>query len=337
MTQAQAFEIGLVLYPGAQQASVLGLTDLFGIANRIAMSHQEQPGLPLRVTHWRQDTSAGAPSRVFDTAASTPSVLTALILPPTLAEPNSEAQTDSLTTWLREQHASGVVLGSVCAGAFLLAETGLVAGRPMTTHWTLAGRLRERFPQIRLDVDKLIIDDGDLITAGGLMAWTDLGLRLVDRLLGPTVMIETARMLLVDPPGREQRYYSVFSPRLTHGDAAILRVQHWLQATQAKDIALATLAALAKLEERTFLRRFQKATGMTTTEYCQHLRVGRAREQLQFGTASIDRVAWEVGYSDRGAFSKVFTRIVGLSPGEYRRRFSAGQGGGTMNARLMQS
>jgi transcriptional regulator GlxA family with amidase domain len=325
MAQQRAAEIGLVLYEGAQQACVLGLTDLFGVANRIAASYQEQTEPALRVTHWRQNTPDAPPERVFDNGANPSSVLSALILPPALDEPPDAAQAASLTAWLRERHASGVILGSVCAGAFLLAETGLMAGRPMTTHWAYADQLRERFPQIRVDADRLIIDDGDVITAGGLMSWTDLGLRLVDRLLGPTVMIDTARMLLVDPPGREQRYYSVFSPRLTHGDAAVLRVQHWLQATQAKDIALATLAAQAKLEERTFLRRFQKATGMTTTDYCQRLRVGRARELLQFGTAPIERVAWEIGYNDPGAFRKVFTRIVGLSPGEYRRRFSAGE------------
>ena len=94
--------------------------------------------------------------------------------------------------------------------------------------------------------------------------------------------LEQARMPPVDPPGHEQRYYRVFFPRLTHGDAAVLRVQQWLQATQARDIALATLAAQAKLEERTFLRRFQKATGMTTAKYCQRLRVGRALELLMF-------------------------------------------------------
>lgn len=326
MAQRHTIEIGLVLYPGAQQSAVLGLTDLFSVANSVAVSCREQPDLPLRITHWRQDAPDSPPVRVFDNGATSSSVLSALILPPSLAEQTSRSPDTSLTAWLHKQHASGVVLGSVCAGAFLLAETGLMAGRPMTTHWAYADRLQERFPQVRVDAERLIIDDGDVITAGGLMSWTDLGLRLVDRLLGPTVMIETARMLLVDPPGREQRYYSVFSPRLTHGDAAVLRVQHWLQATQAKDIALATLAAQARLEERTFLRRFQKAIGMTTTEYCQRLRVGRARELLQFGTTSIDRVAWEVGYGDPGAFRKVFTRIVGLSPGEYRRRFSAGLG-----------
>lgn len=326
MAQQRAAEIGLLLYEGAQQACVLGLTDLFYFANRIAASYQARTEPALRVTHWRQNTPGAPPVRVFDNGANPSSVLSALILPPTLGEPPSPAQAAPLTAWLREQHACGVILGSVCAGAFLLAETGLMAGRPMTTHWAYADQLRQRFPQIRVDADRLIIDDGDVITAGGLMSWTDLGLRLVDRLLGPTVMIETARTLLVDPPGREQRYYSVFSPRLTHGDAAVLRVQHWLQATQAKDIALATLAAQAKLEERTFLRRFQKATGMRTTDYCQRLRVGHARELLQFGTAPIERVAWEIGYGDAGAFRKVFTRIVGLSPGEYRRRFSAGPG-----------
>lgn len=326
MAQRQAFEIGLVLYPGAQQASVLGLTDLFGVANRIATSYKNASEPPLRVSHWQQNTIAAPPVRVFDSGAGPNSILSALILPPTLDEPAHVPPVTALTTWLCEQHANGVVLGSVCAGAFVLAATGLMAGRPMTTHWAYADQLQERFPQVRVDADRLILDDGDVITAGGLMSWTDLGLRLVDRLLGPTVMIETARMLLVDPPGREQRYYSVFSPNLTHGDAAVLRVQHWLQATQAKNIALAALAAQAKLEERTLLRRFQKATGMTTTEYCQRLRVGRARELLQFSTASIDRVAWEVGYNDPGAFRKVFTRIVGLSPGEYRLRFCAGQG-----------
>ncbi|EQB16342.1 hypothetical protein L284_09505 [Novosphingobium lindaniclasticum LE124] len=184
--------------------------------------------------------------------------------------------------------------------------------------------LRARFPDVgRVDSDRLIIDDGDIITVGGVMAWTDLALKLVDRFLGPTIMLETARHLLVDPPGREQSYYSTFSPRLTHGDAAVLKVQHWLQATEARDVSLPTLAGQAGLEERTFLRRFQKATGFTSTDYCQRLRVGKAQELLQFSSRPIERIAWEVGYGDPSAFRKVFLRIVGLSPREFRQRFQA--------------
>lgn len=317
-------EIGVVVYAGAQQAAILGLTDLFAVANRVAAAHSESTTPAINVTHWQQDTANSAPYKVFESYADAPSTtLAALILPPALGEPLTAQDMPALINWLATQHAAGVVLTSVCAGAFALAATGLLKQRRMTTHWSHAELLRQRFPDVIVDADQLIIDDGDIITAGGLMAWTDLGLRLVDRLLGPSIMIATARILLVDPAGREQRFYSVFSPRLTHGDAAVLKVQHWLQATQAKDSSLATLAFEAGLEERTFLRRFQKATGMTTTEYCQRLRVGRARELLQFGKASIDRIAWEVGYSDPSAFRKVFTRIVGLAPSDYRRRFNA--------------
>ncbi len=314
--------IGLVLYPGVQQAAVLGLSDLFSVANSIAAEYQQHT--VLQVTHWQSPGQDRDPIPTGDASANPSCALSALILPPALSTPVVPERGDRLTQWLRDRHAQGVVLGSICAGAFLLAATGLMTGRRMTTHWKYAELLQQHFPDIAVDADRLVIDDGDVISAGGLMSWTDLGLRLVDRLLGPTIMIHTARMLLVDPPGREQRYYSVFSPRLNHGDAAILKVQHWLQATQAKEISLSALALQANLEARTFLRRFQKATGMTSTDYCQRLRVGRARELLQFGNAPVDSVAWEVGYNDAGAFRKVFTRIVGLTPGEYRRRFSAG-------------
>lgn len=202
-------------------------------------------------------------------------------------------------------------------------ETGLLSGRTITTHWLYVEKFAERFPGVQLDIDQLIIDADDIITAGGVMAWTDLGLRLVDRYLGASVMIDTAQMLLVDPPGRQQRYYSAFAPRLAHGDQAVLAVQHWLQETGARQVVLADLAQRVGMEVRTFLRRFQKATGMTTTEYCQRLRVGRAREMLQASQLPIERIAWEVGYGDPGAFRKVFTGIVGLTPSEYRRRFSA--------------
>lgn len=274
------------------------------------------------VSHWRLEGQA-APVRVFDTLPDAPGAPTVIVLPPALGEPVSRETAAPFAEWLRASHRGGITLGSVCSGAFVLGETGLLSGRAVTTHWTYDEPFRLRFPQAYVDTDRLIIEDGDIITAGGIMAWIDLGLKLIDRFLGPTIMVETAQSFLVDPPGREQRYYSAFSPRLTHGDAAVLKVQHWLQATDAKETSLAVLAAHAGLEERTFLRRFQKATGLTTTDYCQRLRVGKARELLQFSTLPVDKIAWDVGYNDPGAFRKVFTKIVGLTPGDYRRRFAA--------------
>lgn len=314
-------EIAILIYPHAQQAAVLGLIDLLDFAEKVRRLHDVKLPAPVKVTRWQGDEIAGVPYRLDDSAQGHEGDPDVIILPPSQEEPLPALSARSCTEWLCDQHARGATIASVCAGAFLLGETGLIAGRTITTHWQYAELFSQRFPEVRLDVDQLLIDDDDILTAGGAMAWVDLGLRLVDRYYGAAIMIETAQRLLVDPPGRQQRFYSAFSPRLSHGDRAVLNVQHWLEETGAKDSALSVMAALAGLEERTFLRRFQKATGMTTTEYCQRLRVGRAREMLQSSLLPLERIAWDVGYSDAGAFRKVFTRIVGLTPGEYRRRF----------------
>ncbi len=312
-------EIGLVLYPGVQMAAVLGMTDLFNSATRLAQ-RRCGPGPMLSVSHWRLEN--GAPVRVSASEGADgtmrPSVL---VLPPALGDPILREEAAPFAAWLRECHGSGIQLASICAGAFLLGETGLLTGRTITTNWVIAETFEVRFPDVAVDTDRLLSDDGDIVTAGGVMAWVDLGLKLIDRYLGPTVMLDVARQFVVDPPGREQRYYSTFSPRLLHGDAAILKVQHFLQANEARETAVDVLSAQAGLEERTFLRRFRKATGLTTSDYCQRLRVAKAQELLQFTTRSVDVVAVDVGYNDPGAFRKVFARIVGLTPGEYRKRF----------------
>lgn len=314
-------EIGILLYPGVQMSAVLGLTDLFLIADGIG---GQMPAIPrLGVHHLSVKDDVTREVFSSDYASERSSHYDVLILPPSLSPPIDPTDAAPLASWLWARHAEGTVLTSVCAGAFLLGETGLLDGRAVTTHWTHAQALQDRFPTAQVDTDRLIIDGGDILSAGGLMSWTDLGLKLVDRFLGPVTMAATARMMLVDPPGREQRYYSGFVPRLTHGDAAILKAQHVLQSSEGRDAQLSILAKAAGLEERTFLRRFQKATGLTATDYAQRLRVAKAQELLQFGQQPIERIAWEVGYSDPGAFRKVFLRIVGLTPGEYRQRFQA--------------
>lgn len=315
-------EIGIVNYPRTQLAAVHGLTDLFLIANRIA-SRQSVCARPLRISQWSLDRTSSAPARTLDTGEGQENLPAVLIMPPSF-EPLTRQEAVPFIPWLRHCHHKGTVLGSVCGGAYLLAETGLLAGRSVTTHWEHAEAFRTRFPSSVLELDRLIIDDGDVITAGGMMSWIDLGLKLVDRFLGRVVMVDTARFLLVDPPGREQRYYSAFSPNFNHADAAIRKVQHWLQATGAKDTTLDLLASRAGLEERTFIRRFRKATGLTAIEYCQRLRVGKAQELLQVGTTCVEAIASDVGYTDVGAFRRVFAKVTGLTPGEYRRRFSIG-------------
>lgn len=302
-------DIAVLEYPGVQEAALLGLVDLFEIANL--------PDRPqLRVTTWRAKGDDMQP----DSNTGTPVVM---IIPSGKQGPVAAEVARPVAPALRKLHAGGTTLASVCVGAFILGETGLLDGRSATTHWGVADAFRSRFPKVHLDVDRLVIDDGDIMTAGGMMAWMDLGLKLVDRYLGTSAMMNTAGTLLIDPPGREQRYYSSFVPTLNHGDAAVLAVQHWLHAKFADSISLSEMASKSGLEERTFLRRFRKATHMTATEYLRRFRVNKSREMLQFGADAVEAIAWAVGYRDASAFRKVFYQTVGLSPSEYRRRFRA--------------
>ncbi|ROM68679.1 AraC family transcriptional regulator [Pseudomonas brassicacearum] len=321
MTQQRAIaELGVLIYPGAQLAAVHGLTDLFAVAQRIA-AEQASAQLPqLRVSHW-QAAGDEAPQRVFDSDPGPAGKLVALLIPPSLAGFSEGQISRALMDWLRAQHAGGTVLGGVCVGSILLAESGLLDGRSATTHWTSAKSFAARYPKIKLNADKPIVDDGDLITTAGLMAWSELGLRLVDRLLGPSIATRTAQFMVIEHSDSASQCGSNFAPILGHGDAAILKVQHWLQSSGAVDVSLGAMAERAGLEERTFLRRFRAATGLKPTEYCQHLRVGKAREMLEFTNGTIDHIAWTVGYQDPSAFRATFKKITGLAPSDYRAKF----------------
>jgi transcriptional regulator GlxA family with amidase domain len=321
--QTPPTEIGILLYPGVLLSAVHGLTEQFLVGNKLAARHPEFNRPLIRVSHWQMQPQ-GAIERVFDTETGPDAgTLKIVLIPPSMQEdPLSGVDVSAVSGWLTARHEDGATIGSVCAGAFLAAEAGLLNGRAATTHWSYAEKMAARYPSVTVEGDKLLIDDGDIITAGGMMAWTDLGLRLVHRLFGPTIMMELARFMLVDPPGREQRYYSSFAPKLDHGDAPILKVQHWLQKNGARDVSVKTMAGQAAMEPRTFLRRFHAATGLKPTEYCQHVRIGRAREMLEFTKQSIEQVAYAAGYEDTSAFRKVFQKLTGLTPGDYRGRFS---------------
>ena len=171
---------------------------------------------------------------------------------------------------------------------------------------------------------EVVIDDGDIVTAGGMTAWTDLGLRLIQKLMGSAVALETAKYMLLDPSGREQSFYKSFLPRFDHGDVEILKVQHWLQKNGCRNVDLSKMAKKSGLELRTFMRRFQKATTLRPTEYCQHLRIGKARGLLESTKKPVEKISWEVGYEDPASFRKVFQKVLGLSPREYRKRFAIG-------------
>ena len=154
------------------------------------------------------------------------------------------------------------------------------------------------------------------------MAWLDLGLRLIHQFSGPEVMLTVAKFLLIDPSGREQKFYQSLNPPFDHGDELVVKAQHWLQANFGNPLSLEKLADTVSTSVRTLIRRFHNALGMSPTAYIQQLRVGKARELLEFTKLPMNQISWKVGYEDPSSFRKVFRRSLGLSPAEYQSRFN---------------
>jgi transcriptional regulator GlxA family with amidase domain len=315
-------EIGILLYPNSQVAAVHGLTDLFCAANAIHLAQGGSSCGEISVSHWKLNEDSGRIGRIYTTHSGRNQKLAVIILPPSMGVPSSSNPIrERLCRWLKARRAEGAALCSVCAGAFLLAETGLLDGRTATTHWSHAEEMERRFPKVKIETQKLLIDHGDIFTAGGVMAWLDLGLRWIEKLISPTVMLGAARFFVIDPPRCEQRPYAIFSPNLLHGDAKILRLQHWIHSNYSEDLCVATIARFAAMGERTLLRRFHQATGLKPSEYFQNVRVNRAQEALEFSTHTVEEIATMVGYRDNSAFRQVFKKVIGLTPTEYRSRF----------------
>lgn len=298
--------LGLVAYDGVQMSAVLGLQDLFQVASTIS---QRMDGSNLNAVVLTPDD--------LDVDIA----MDVIILPPNLSGARGASDV-AQHNWIKTQHARGALVCSVCAGAFWLGHSGLLDGRPVTTHWALEQEFQTAFPKADLLPEHILIDDNDIVTAGGLMAWLDLGLFLVNRFLGSDILSQTARHLLIDPQGRDQRNYRSFTPTLTHGDPDVLRVQHWMEGNVGADASGRRLASICGTSERSFLRKFGDATGHSPNTYLRLLRIEKARGMLERTRMNVSQISWAVGYGDVSAFCRVFKTVTGLTPREYRTRFS---------------
>ncbi|WP_417566396.1 GlxA family transcriptional regulator [Marinobacter sp.] len=234
------------------------------------------------------------------------------------------AENAELINWLGRFQSSDsgrVRVASNCTGAFMLAEAGLLDGRQATTHWGFSNQFRQRYPAVDLQSDKLVTVDGHVACAGGGMAWWDLGVYLVERYAGAKVARELAKAFVIDAGRTSQAPYSALQARRYHSDAAILRLQDWLDGHYSQPVNLHFLASLSGLTERSLIRRFKAATGDTPTGYLQVLRIEAARQHLENSRAAVEEVTRLVGYDDVSSFSRLFRKHTGLAPGVYRSRF----------------
>ena len=303
--------IAIIDYPGALKSAVFGLSEMFLLANQLASEAVTEERFSVDILTINE----------LGTRLSTRKKYTAVFLPPSIDHESSSQPTTVLTDWLIQRYKEGSMLCSACAGLFIIAPTGVLEGKEVTTHWQLADDFSERYPTVNLNVDKIVINDGDIITAGGMMAWLDLGLELISQLISPKVMRQLGKLLVVDTGLREQRYYQQFTPKFTHGDELILRIQRKLAVSLTESIKVAELAESFNLTERTFFRRFIKSTGIKPSEYIQRLRIQKACDLLEDTTRSFELIANDVGYEDTSACRKTFKHIIGLTPREFRNRF----------------
>ena len=299
------------------QSAVLGLKETFTLANNIC----EKTKLRLNFLIEIYTTDEILQNQNRQQQKNRQPQLHVIIIPPSINGDYYLKPDQAILDWLHKHHARGGVVCSVCAGTFILAATKLLQNREATTHWGLTTEFMEHFPQVLLNTNKILINDGDIITAGGLMSWMDLGLELVAQFTNTGVMRKLGKTMVIDTGQREQRYYQSFSPKLDHGDANILNTQHFIQANYNQPVSIATLSRLCSLGERTFLRRFVKATGIKPIQYLQRIRIQKACDLIESTNNTFDVISLKVGYEDSSAFRKTFVKIIGLTPKEFKNRF----------------
>ena len=232
------------------------------------------------------------------------------------------ARHSPLSAWLRKWHARGAYIAGICTGVAFLAESGLLDGRRATTHWGLAGALRQRYPKVKWQPEQFVTEDGRLFCSGGIYASIDLSLYLVEKFCGHEVALQCAKSLLLSMPRGLQSGYAVSQLSPPHADAKVRQAEQYMREHSREPVSIDRLAELANMSSRNFIRRFKAATGRLPGAYLQTLRVTEAKELLERGALSIQDVCAQVGYEDAAFFRSLFRRHTGMSPAEYRARFS---------------
>jgi len=231
-----------------------------------------------------------------------------------------------LVETLRAAHARGSRLVSICSGVVVLASTGLLDGRRCTTHWHYAGRLAARFPAIRVDADVLYTEADGVFTSAGSAAGLDLCVHLVRRDFGSRIANEIGRRLVL-PPHREggQAQY-IERPVADRENARFAHLFDWLRGRLAERISVDRMAAEAAMSRRSFIRRFEAATGSPPGEWLAAERVRRAAELLETTGLGIERIATECGFGGADTLRHHFRTRLGISPTAYRRQFGRTEG-----------
>lgn len=240
-------------------------------------------------------------------------------------------QDEKLVQWVREQAGSARRVASVCTGAFMLAQAGLLDGHRVVTHWDSCNTLAQRYPRVQVDPEPIFINEGALWTSAGVTAGIDLALALVEADLGRNIALAVAQDLVVflKRPGGQSQFSTALSMQQAtrNNDSRFADLHAWILDNLASELSVATLAAQVGMSERSFVRHYRAHTGNTPARAIEQLRVEAARRLLGDSALPIKRIADRCGFGTEETLRRSFMRTVSVTPQAYRERFSAGSVG----------
>jgi len=225
--------------------------------------------------------------------------------------------------WIKDQRIENdAEIASLCKGAFLLAETGLLNGKSCATHWTAHDLFRTKYPQVNLIPEKIICEDNGIYSSGGAYSILNFTLYLVERYFGRETAIWSSKISEIEFDRISQSEFIIFSGQKDHSDEAIKEAQVYIEKNYEEKLSIDKIAQMVHLNSRSFLRRFKKATANTPLEYIQRVKIEAAKKKLESTTETILEVMFGIGYNDEKAFRTTFRKYSGLSPKEYRNKYN---------------
>jgi len=321
MSIARPHRIAVLVSPGMAPFEFGSVVEVFGLPRpEVGGSWYsldvcaERPGEPMRMVGGFDVVAAHG----LDVFAAADTVIVPAV--PDISSGPSAAVVGAV----RDAHARGARVVSICSGAFALAAAGVLDGREATTHWRYADLFAERFPAVRVDPGVLYVDHGDVLTSAGSAAGLDLCLHLVRSDHGPSVANSVARRLVVPPHREGGQAQFIESSVVDEGVAdGVSDAMDWALANLTGALTVTGLASRARMAPRTFIRHFTRRTGTSPMRWVIAQRVAASLPLLEAGDASVTRVGALVGFDSPVTFRHHFTRAMRTSPSVYRRTFRA--------------
>jgi transcriptional regulator GlxA family with amidase domain len=225
--------------------------------------------------------------------------------------------------WIKKQRImNNTDLASLCRGAFLLAETGLINGKNCSTHWTVHDLFTKKYPEVKLIPEKIFSEDNGIFSSGGAYSILNFTLYLIERYYGRETAIWISKISEIDFDRVSQDEFTIFTGQKDHNDEQIRVAQEYIEKNYENKLNIESIAETVHLNSRSFLRRFKKATLNTPLEYIQRTRIEAAKKQLESTANNILEVMFSIGYNDEKAFRKTFKKYAGLSPKEYQMKYN---------------